>query len=224
MKKIASPLFVALAAATLVVSGCGDDKPTTTSSKSSGATTAAAARSASAPPSAAPSASQTDPQAEADHLTVVADHVDAAKGKVEVSFGKWSVTKASFDPQNLEGGTAELEVDVSSLSSGVADRDKHLKSPDYLDIGKFATATVKVDKVKKKDDKSYEAEATISIHGIEKKWPLGFEVLSSTADSVRVKFSQPFNRSDFEVGGGGDPKDPVKMDVELRGVITLKKT
>ncbi|MCC6524565.1 MAG: YceI family protein [Polyangiaceae bacterium] len=225
MMKLAAPLFVTLAAA-LALGGCGDAKGTTATRSASGSTTASAsaARSATAPASAAPSTAKPDPQEDVDHIKLVADHVDPKKGKVEVVFSKWTVKKASFDPANLEGGTAEIEVDPLSLASGIADRDKHLKSPDYLDVGKFATATVKVDKVKKTGDKAYSAEATISIHGIEKKWSLAFEVVSSTADSVRIKFAQPFNRRDFEVGGKGDDKDSVKLDVELRGLLTLKKT
>ncbi|MBI4951493.1 MAG: YceI family protein [Myxococcales bacterium] len=227
MMKLAAPLFLTLATA-LALGGCGDDKGTTATRSASGSTaastSASAARSATAPASAAPSTAKPDPQEDVDHIKLVADHVDPKKGKVEVVFSKWTVKKASFDPANLEGGTAEIEVDPLSLSSGVADRDKHLKSPDYLDAAKFATATVKVDKVKKTGDKAYSAEATISIHGIEKKWSMSFEVVSSTADSVRIKFAQPFNRRDFEVGGKGDDKDTVKLDVELRGLLTLKKT
>src|SRR5690349_2822111 len=72
----------------------------------------------------------------ADKLEILADHNDPTKGPVTVTFTGVKVVKANFDPANLEGGTAELEVDVGSLGTGVAKRDGHLKTPDYLDQGK----------------------------------------------------------------------------------------
>jgi len=161
------------------------------------------------------------PAVAADYLKVIGDHVDASKGKVEVTFAKWSVTKASFDPANLEGGTAELSIDPTSLSSGIPDRDAHLQSPDFLDVGKFATVTVKVDNVKKAGDKSYTADATLNLHGVEKKLAITFEAVASTADSVTVKTSVPFNRIDFQVAG---VQDKVKPELTLEAVLTLKKS
>jgi polyisoprenoid-binding protein YceI len=161
-----------------------------------------------------------DPAAAVDHIKVVAQHVDAAKGPVDVVFNKWAVTKASFDPANLEGGTAEIEVDIASLTTGIADRDEHLQSPDLFDAAKFAKATVKVDNVKKVDDKNFTADATFSIHGIEKKVSTKFEVTATTADSVTVKVSQPLNRNDFQVAG---VSDTVQSDVVLDVQLTLKK-
>ncbi|MDZ7853123.1 MAG: YceI family protein [Halomonas sp.] len=47
----------------------------------------------------------------------------------------------SYDPENLEDSTASLEVDVASLNSNHAERDKHIKSDDFLDVGEYPTAT-----------------------------------------------------------------------------------
>ena len=163
------------------------------------------------------------PAVAADYLKVIGDHVDATKGKVEVTFAKWSVTKASFDPANLEGGTAELEIDAAALSTGVTKRDDHLRSSDYLDVAKFPLATVKVANVKKAGDKAYTADATVNIHGVEKVWNIKFDVVGSTADSVTVKFSQPFSRVDFGVGGT-TAEESAKPEVKIEGQLTLKNT
>lgn len=42
-----------------------------------------------------------------------------------------------FDPADPAAASVEVEVDVSSLSTGVDRRDTHLKSPDLFDAGKF---------------------------------------------------------------------------------------
>jgi polyisoprenoid-binding protein YceI len=159
----------------------------------------------------------------ADHLLVHAKHVDPTEPDVDVAFPTWTVTKAAFDPANLEGGTAEIEIDVASLSSGIAKRDAHLNKPDYLDTAAFPKATVKIENVKKTGEQTYTADATVKIHGVEKTWSLPFEVVSRTADSVRVKFTQPFSRLDFNVGKP-ETEDSSQAQMELQGLLTIKKT
>lgn len=46
-----------------------------------------------------------------------------------------------YDPENLEAASAELEVDVDSLNTNHAERDKHIKSDDFLNAGEYPTAT-----------------------------------------------------------------------------------
>lgn len=47
----------------------------------------------------------------------------------------------SYDPENLEASAASMEVEVASLNSNHAERDKHIKSDDFLDAGEYPTAT-----------------------------------------------------------------------------------
>ncbi|MEQ5802441.1 YceI family protein [Halomonas sp. H10-9-1] len=46
-----------------------------------------------------------------------------------------------YDPENLEASSAELEVQVASLNSNHAERDKHFLGDDFLDAGEYPTAT-----------------------------------------------------------------------------------
>ncbi|MEQ6890077.1 YceI family protein [Halomonas sp. CS7] len=46
-----------------------------------------------------------------------------------------------YAPENLEDAAANLEVDVASLTSNHAERDKHIKSDDFLAVGEYPTAT-----------------------------------------------------------------------------------
>ena len=83
-------------------------------------------------------------------------------------------------------------------------------------------ATVKVDNVKKAGDTAYTADLTVSIHGVEKVWPVNFTVVTSTPDSVTIAVKQPFGRADFSVG----PKetDNIKNELTLDAVVTFKKS
>ena len=161
----------------------------------------------------------------ADRLEIVADHIDKAKGAVTVNFPGLKVVKADFDPAKIEGGTAELEVDATNVSSGIEKRDNHIKSPDYLEVQKFPKVMIKVSNVKKAKtgDKSYTADATVKLHDVEKKLPVTFDVVDSGPDWIRIKGEAKFSRLDFKVGkeGGEETVEPA-LTAKLQ--VTLKKS
>lgn len=47
----------------------------------------------------------------------------------------------SYDAEDPDASSAELEVDVTSLNTNHAERDKHILSGDFLDAGEYPTAT-----------------------------------------------------------------------------------
>jgi len=171
------------------------------------------------------SAAATTPAAAADYFHIAATH---AKPKpddpVHIKFEKFKVTKATFDPQKIEGGTATIEVDLTSLSSGSAKRDGHLASPAYLDTAKFATLTIDVGNVKKKDGNTYSADAKVKLRDIEKTYPVTFEVVEAKDDWIRIKGEHKFARLDFKVGKANDPEESVGEELTAMLQLTLKKT
>ncbi|TDB02923.1 YceI family protein [Halomonas marinisediminis] len=46
-----------------------------------------------------------------------------------------------YDPEQLEASSVRLEVQVDSLNTNHAERDKHIKSDDFLNVGEYPTAT-----------------------------------------------------------------------------------
>ncbi|MDR9438379.1 MAG: YceI family protein [Halomonas sp.] len=46
-----------------------------------------------------------------------------------------------YDPENLEASSVNVEVEVASLNSNHAERDKHILSDDFLDAGQYPTAS-----------------------------------------------------------------------------------
>jgi polyisoprenoid-binding protein YceI len=163
----------------------------------------------------------------ADSIVVLAKHVEAKPDDpVQVRFEKFKVTKATFDPKKIEGGKATIEIDATSLKSGADQRDAHLNTPDFLDTAKFATITVNIDKVKKKADKTFSAQATVKFRGITKRYPVTFEVIDQKDDSIQIKSEATFSRLDFKVGKDSkDPKvAPVQPSLVVQMQLTLKKT
>jgi polyisoprenoid-binding protein YceI len=161
-----------------------------------------------------------------DHVTVLGRHRPAKPtDPVSVRFDKFRVVNASFDPSNLEGGTATIEIDLASLTSGSGERDDDLKSPTYIDVAKFTTATIEIAHVKHKVDKTFTADATVKLRGATKIYPVTFDVTEQTADSVRIKGERTFSRLDFSIGTDPvkDPQQQVDTELTIQLLLTLKK-
>lgn len=170
--------------------------------------------------------------AEADRVEVLARH-RAVAGKedldadpVVVHFDRFVVTKASFDPKHLEGGTATIELDMTSIKTGSEERDNDLKSPDYIDVGRFATATVDVTNVKQQAATTYTADVTVAFRGVTKTYSVTFAVIATTETSVRIKGEHTFSRLDFAVGidPAKDPSERIDTPLVIQWVLTLKAT
>lgn len=165
--------------------------------------------------------------AAADSISVFATHTEPKPvDPVEVKINSFKVVKADFDPAKVEGGTAEIELDLSSISTDDQKRTDHLKTPDFIDTSKFATANVKIDNVKKTGENKYSADATVKFRDIEKKYPIAFDVTETTADGIRIQLEHKFSRVDFGVGKDSkDPKvAPVAPELTLKASLGLKKT
>ena len=161
-----------------------------------------------------------------DFIAVYAEHAEKKPNDpVEVKFERFKVTKADFDPQKIEGGSATIEVDLLSVKSGSDKRDAHLSSADYIDTGKFATMTIDVGNVKKKDGNTYSADAKVKLRDLEKTYPVTFEVVDAKDDWIKVKGEQKFGRLDFKVGKENPgPDESVAQDLTVKLQLTLKKT
>jgi polyisoprenoid-binding protein YceI len=181
-----------------------------------------AATSSSAAPAPAPT-----PDTQADHITVLAHHKNPKPtDPVRINFETFRVVNADFDPKTIEGGKATIEIDLASFRTNSDERDEHLKSPAYLDVAKFATATITIDHVKLKAGTTYTADATVAAHGTTKTFPVTFDVIDRKADSIRIKGQHTFQRLDF--GVGTDPaqngEEQVGTDVTIEMVLTLAPT
>lgn len=177
--------------------------------------------------SAAPTVAR--PATETDHISVLARHrpiagkEDLDSDPVVVRFERFAVTTAHFDPQHLEGGVASIELDVASLKTGSEERDKDLVSPDFFDVGKFATVTIDVANVKAQGA-TYRADATVACHGITKTYSITFAVVAATADSVRIKGEHAFSRLDFPIGvdPAKDPTERIDTPLTIQFELTLQ--
>lgn len=74
----------------------------------------------------------------------------------------------SFDAKAPEKSTISVEVDTNSVNSNHAKRDNHLRSADFLDVGKHPKATFKSTSVKVTGDKTAIISGKLTLRGVTK--------------------------------------------------------
>ena len=140
--------------------------------------------------------------------------------------------KLSVDRDKPENSTVEFTIKATSINTDNADRDKHLRSPDFFDVEKFPEITFKSTKVTPKGKDAFEVTGDLTMHGVTKSVTLpvsymgmmkdgrgnekgGFE---TTATLDRKEYGLLWNRA-FDTGGvvlGDDVK--VTVNLETRKV------
>jgi polyisoprenoid-binding protein YceI len=121
--------------------------------------------------------------------------------KVRGHFTKWTADLA-FDPANPTASSVSVTMDAGSIDTREAQRDGHLKSPDFLDAEKYPQITFKSTKVEKAGDKKYAVTGDLTIHGTTKPVKLDVEELGGGKDpwgNQRVAFAAKarVDRGDF---------------------------
>jgi len=99
--------------------------------------------------------------------------------------------------------SVEANVDISSVSTGDAQRDTHLKSADFFHLEKHPRMTFKSTKVERKGEGEYRVTGDLTIHGVTK--PVTFAVEGPSAPNkdpwgnTRIGLSArtKINRKDF---------------------------
>ncbi|QEM81563.1 MULTISPECIES: YceI family protein [Halomonas] len=72
----------------------------------------------------------------------------------------------SYDPENLEDSAANIEVDVTSLTTNHAERDKHILSADFLDASEYPTATFTSTGFEPTGDNEGVLTGDLTLHGV----------------------------------------------------------
>ena len=122
--------------------------------------------------------------------------------------------KVVFDEANPSATVVQASIDVSTVDTGEAGRDTHLKSPDFFDLAKFPTMTF-VSKSASKTSQGIDLSGDLTLHGVTKsvvlhvsditkeiKDPRGMLRIGATAMTVinRQDFGMVWNHN---LDGGG---------------------
>jgi polyisoprenoid-binding protein YceI len=111
-----------------------------------------------------------------------------------------------FDPAVPAKSSIEVDIPLSSLSTGVTGLDDHMRSADFFDVGKFPSAHFKSTKVTSTDKNHLSVAGDLTIHGVTK--PVVLQVAINQigvhpmkkVPAVGLDASATIKRSDFGVG------------------------
>jgi polyisoprenoid-binding protein YceI len=149
--------------------------------------------------------------------------------KVRGRFGTWSGT-VQLDPEDLARSTVEVEIDARSIDTGVADRDNHLRSADFLDVESFPTLRFKSTKVEKAGTDRYKVRGDLTIRDVTREAVLDVEHAGQLKDpwgNQRAAFTATtsVNRGDYGLkwnqaleAGGVLVGERVDIELEVQAV------
>jgi polyisoprenoid-binding protein YceI len=126
-------------------------------------------------------------------------------------------SELSVDLDKPSASTGKVEIDVKTFTTGIALRDEHFRSENWLDTAKFPTATFEITKIDVKEKlaagKKIKGKVTgkFTLHGVTKDVTAPVELtfkksdeklkalLKSDADALRVIATFAIKLSDFGV-------------------------
>ena len=121
-----------------------------------------------------------------------------------------------------------MEIDASSVSTGVEALDKHLKSEDFLHVDKFPMMTFTSSSVKMTGEKSMEVEGDLTIHGVTQpvtlitelthqgEHPLGKAFDYYQGDWIAFKATTEIDHQAFGVGSFSTGPISITINSELK--------
>jgi polyisoprenoid-binding protein YceI len=182
-------------------------------------------------PAPAPAAKPADPNAPAVSGDYQVDPVHSTNVfrirhmNITFVYGRFNETSGTFklDEAKPEASTFEISLKTASIDTNNADRDKHLRSPDFFDAEKYPTITFKSTKVQKTDNQHWTLTGDLTLHGVTK--PITATITTPVASKgmrggVHVGFETTFEikRSDYGMSNSLGPiGDEVRITVSIEG-------
>lgn len=154
--------------------------------------------------------------------------------KVRGRFASW---KGTLDWNEADPGasSAEVVIDAASIDTGVADRDAHLRSPDFLDAARFPQITWRSKRIENAGKGRLRALGDLTIRGVTREVPLEIELLGRGKDpwgNQRTGFSATasIDRKDFGLkwnqvleAGGVLVGERIDIEIEVQAVLAAER-
>lgn len=128
----------------------------------------------------------------------------------------------SYDPKNITASKVEVKVDTTSLDSNHAERDKHLRGGEFIDAGKYSTATFKSTSIEDQGDGEFTINGDLTLHGQTKPISIDAELIGAGPDpwgGERAGFegTTTLQLSDFGIKAM-DMVETVDMQLYVEGI------
>lgn len=130
----------------------------------------------------------------------------------------------SYDETKPEASKVAVTLKTNSVDTNHAERDKHIRSGDFLNVSKFPEAKFVSTKVTKVDDKKIDVTGDLTIHGVTKQVVVNAELTGQGNDpwgGYRAGFLGTTNikMSDFGIKNIlGEASENIELTISLEGV------
>jgi polyisoprenoid-binding protein YceI len=149
--------------------------------------------------------------------------------KVRGRFAKYS-GKVELDEEDLTRSRVEATIEAASIDTGTAQRDDHLRSPDFFDVEKFPELRFQSTRIDKLDDERYRLSGELTIRDVTREISLEVEYGGRATDpwgNERIGFIArgSLDRKDFGLkwnqaleAGGVLVGNRVEIELEVQAV------
>ncbi|WP_445769336.1 YceI family protein [Rheinheimera sp.] len=130
----------------------------------------------------------------------------------------------SYDAAKLAESKIQLRIDTSSVDSNHAERDKHLRSGDFLNVGKHPKATFVSTKIVPKAGETFDLHGNLTLNGVTKEVVIAAEKLGEGQDpwgGYRAGFAgtTTLTLKDFDIKMDlGPASSTVQLELTVEGI------
>ncbi|HEX4322287.1 MAG TPA: YceI family protein [Acidobacteriaceae bacterium] len=122
--------------------------------------------------------------------------------------GRFSGLAGTLTEHTVDSSLSSIEatIDVTTVETGDAARDGHLKSADFFDAEAFPTMSFKSTEVVKKGEEEYSVTGELTLHGVTKQVTFAVEGPSAPGKDpwgntrIGLSATTKINRKDFGLG------------------------
>lgn len=130
-----------------------------------------------------------------------------------------------YDAENPANSKVSVTVDTDSVDSNHSERDKHIRSGDFLDVDEFPEATFTSKRVVVDDEGEADIIGDLTLHGVTKEVTLDVEMLGHGKDpwgGYRMGFEAEteFKLDDFGIAYQklGEASRTVELIISVEGI------
>ncbi len=121
--------------------------------------------------------------------------------RVRGAFDRWQGT-VEFDPAEPTASKVSVRIESASINTNEPQRDGHLRSPDFLDVGNHSAITFESRKVEKLAGDRYRVLGDLTIRGVTRPVELDAEYFGAANDPwgnqrIGLHAKTAINRKDF---------------------------
>jgi polyisoprenoid-binding protein YceI len=136
-----------------------------------------------------------------------------------------------LDDADLSRSSASGAIEVASLDTGVANRDDHLRSAEFFDVGQFPEITYRSSLIEQTGDHTFRVSGDLTIRGVTREIALDVDYGGRRTDpqgQTRIGFNATgsLNRKDFGLvwnvaleAGGVMVGDTVRITIDAEAIL-----